>query len=154
MSHCMHQSIEAHLMCIMGWGFLLVWALLPQLGQAAMGTPCSLLDMLRPTGISREGLASKKPNGFRKKPTCSAGMTGQSSILGMWVTPKECQITQSASTRFLSCSMHSCVTGHIHKRSTCLALLLYTVSLQFYWVTAAMHSVLHNTNLHTKQTKD
>ena len=56
-----------HLMCIMGWGFLLVCALLPQLGQAAIGTPCSLLDMFRPTGMSREGLASKKPKGFRKK---------------------------------------------------------------------------------------
>ena len=70
-------------MCIMGWGFLLVWVLDPQLGQAAMATPCSLLDMLRPTGMSRDGLASKKPKGFRKNPTCSAGMTGQSSILGM-----------------------------------------------------------------------
>ena len=97
-----------HLMCIMGWGFLLVWALEPQLGQAAMGTPCSLLLMLRPMGISREGLASKKPKGLRKKPTCSAGMTGQSSIRGMCVTPKECHRTQSASTRLRSCkaSMH------------------------------------------------
>ena len=74
---------EPYLMCIMGWGFLLVWLLLPQLGQAAMGTPCSLLLMLRRTGMSSEGLASKKPYGFRKKPSCSAGITGQSSILGM-----------------------------------------------------------------------
>ena len=77
------QPARTYLMCIMGWGFLLVWVLDPQLGQAAMATPCSLLDMLRPTGMSRDGLASKNPNGFRKKPTCSAGMTGQSSILGM-----------------------------------------------------------------------
>ena len=111
------QASSAYLMCIMGWGFLLVWVLDPQLGHAAMGTPCSLLVMLRPTGMSREGLASKNPNGFRKKPTCSAGMTGQSSILGMCVTPKECQMTQSASTRFLSCtrnttSQHDAVACH------------------------------------------
>lgn len=68
-----------------------------------MGTPCSLLLRLRPMGMSSDGLASKKPNGLRKKPTCSAGMTGQSSMRGMWVTPKECHSTQSASTRLRSC---------------------------------------------------
>lgn len=103
-----HKLVGAYLMCIMGWGFLLVWALEPQLGQAAMGTPCSLLLMLRPIGMSRDGLASKKPKGLRKKPTCSAGMTGQSSIRGMCVTPKECHRTQSASTRLRSCVSNEC----------------------------------------------
>lgn len=54
-------------------------------------------------GISRLGLASKKLTGLRKKPVVSTGMTGQSSMRGMWVTPKACQMTQSASAMLRFC---------------------------------------------------
>src|SRR5207244_7821594 len=50
-------------------------------------------------GTSRAGFWSKKPNGWRVKPTYSTGITGQSSGRGTWLTPKEYQTTTSVFSR-------------------------------------------------------
>ena len=68
---------------------------------------CSLLVLLGPGGRLMPGLPSKKLAGFRWKPTDSLGMTGQSSMRGTCVTPKECQMTTSSFLMRRSCSHHA-----------------------------------------------
>ena len=43
------------------------------------------------------GFFSKKPTGIKWNPQYSTGITGQSSGLGVCVTPKVCQVTKSHS---------------------------------------------------------
>ena len=53
-------------------------------------------------GTSVHGETSKKPSGFRWKPTRSQGITGASSSLTMWVTPNTCHTTCTAGQRGLA----------------------------------------------------
>jgi hypothetical protein len=51
------------------------------------------------------GFLSKKPTAISWNPQYSTGMTGQSSGLGEWVTPKVCQATISVPTNDLSAAV-------------------------------------------------